>query len=136
MSTKEIFDIIYALLFVVAILVGVYATKHTSNNKLVSTVESLAAAFVRQYETTDASGSAKMKAVINSVSETLEKSGHKVDPTVIAMIEAFAEKEVAKMNADKPVTVTPTIDEDTAKSVDGFNEDEVKDLTEGVDADA
>ncbi|RMC36912.1 hypothetical protein F5ESL0236_07880 [Lactobacillus sp. ESL0236] len=99
--TKLIFDAVYAALFLSAILVGLYASKHATKNKALLFIEDLAAAFVRQAETTDLDGQAKMDNVISSVEDALVSHGIKVDATIEAVIRAFAEKEVAKMNANK-----------------------------------
>lgn len=99
--TKLIFDTVYAVLFLLAIFIGLYASKHATKNKALLFIEDLAAAFVRQAETTDLDGKTKMDNVIASVEDALVNHGIKVDATIEAVIRAFAEKEVAKMNAGK-----------------------------------
>lgn len=99
--TKLIFDTVYAVLFLLAIFVGFYASKHATKNKILLFVEDLAQAFVYQAETTDLDGKTKMDNVIASVEDALVNHGIKIDASLEAMIRAFAEKEVAKMNAGK-----------------------------------
>lgn len=99
--TKIIFDTVYAVLFLLAILVGLYASKHATKNKILLFVEDLAQAFVHQAETTDLKGETKMDNVISGVEDALVSHGIKVDATLEAVIRAFAEKEVAKMNTEK-----------------------------------
>lgn len=98
---KIIFDTVYAVLFLLAVLVGFYATKHVTKNKALLFVEDLAKAFVHQAETTDLPGKTKMDNVISSVEDTLVNHGIKADASLEAVIRAFAEQEVAKMNTDK-----------------------------------
>lgn len=99
--TKLIFDSVYAGLFLLAIFTGLYASKHATKNKALLFIEDLAAAFVRQAETTDLDGQTKMDNVISGVEDALVSHGIKVDATLEAVIRAFAEKEVAKMNTEK-----------------------------------
>lgn len=99
--TKLIFDAVYAALFLLAILVGLYASRHATKSKILLFVEDLAQAFVHQAETTNLDGETKMDNVIASVEDALVSHGIKVDPSLEAMIRAFAEQEVAKMNANK-----------------------------------
>ncbi|WEV42938.1 phage holin, LLH family [Lactobacillus sp. ESL0684] len=113
MSTKEIFDLIYAVLVMVAIIayigVKLYSQNHTIKNKWVAQIPDLAAAFVHEAETTDGEGTKKMDAVINEVSRVLAAHNIKVDPTIEAAIRAYAEQEVAKMNADKSAAEPDTL---------------------------
>ena len=99
--TKSIFDTVYAVLFLLAIFTGLYASKHATKNKILLFVEDLAQAFVHQAETTDLDGQTKMDNVISGVEDALVSHGVKVDASLEAMIRAFAEQEVAKMNANK-----------------------------------
>ncbi|MDF7672183.1 phage holin, LLH family [Lactobacillus sp. ESL0701] len=130
MSVKDYLDLSYAGLVVVAIVayvgVKVYGEHHTIKNKWVAEIPNLAAAFVHEAETTGGDGKSKMNAVINEVTRVLSARGVKIDPTIEAAIRAFAEKEVAKMNADKP----DKTDAETPATADDFNEDDVKDETE------
>ncbi|WEV37749.1 phage holin, LLH family [Lactobacillus sp. ESL0677] len=98
---KIMFDTVYAVLFLLAVLVGFYATKHVAKNKAMLFIEDLATAFVHQAETTDLHGQDKMSNVLNSVEAVLEKNHIKVDPIIESAIKAFAEQEVAKMNEGK-----------------------------------
>jgi hypothetical protein len=105
MSDKDMFDLGYYGLIVVAIIayvaVKIYSQHHTIKNKWITQIPDLAAAFVHEVETTGGDGKAKMNAVIDEVSRVLTARGVKIDPTIEAAIRAFAEKEVAKMNANK-----------------------------------
>lgn len=105
MSIKDWFDLSYAILVVVAIVayagVKLYGLHHTIKNKWIAQIPDLATAFVHEAETTGGDGKAKMNAVIDEVSRVLTARGVKIDPTIEAAIRAFAEKEVAKMNANK-----------------------------------
>jgi hypothetical protein len=67
-----------------------------------------------------------MNAVIDEVSRVLTARGVKIDPTIEAAIRAFAEKEVAKMNADKTDQTTT----DTPATVENYDPDTVTDLTQ------
>ena len=136
MSVKEIFDMIYALLIVVAIIaysvVKLYGLKHEIKNKWIAQIPDLAAGFVHEAETTGGNGTAKMDIVVTSVCNILRNSGVKITPDVESAIKAFAEKEVAKMNATKPA-----IDHaDEAQSVDDFDESKVIDNVKGSDTNA
>lgn len=122
MNTKMIFDTVYAVLFLVAILVGIYATKHTSNNKIMLFIEDLATAFVHEAETTGGDGKAKMNAVISEVTRVLTAQGVKVDPTIEAAVRAYAEKEVAKMNPQKP---SKEQTQGTATAAGDFDEEQI-----------
>ncbi|WEV36201.1 phage holin, LLH family [Lactobacillus sp. ESL0677] len=130
MSIKDYLDWGYAGLVVVAIVayvsVKVYGEHHTIKNKWIAQIPDLAAAFVHEAETTQGEGKAKMNAVISEVTRVLAARGVKIDPTIEAAIRAFAEKEVAKMNADKP----DKTDAETPATADDYNEDDVKDQTE------
>lgn len=105
MSVKDMFDLGYYSLLVVAIVayvvIKLYSQKHTIKNKWIAQIPDLAAAFVHEAETTGGDGKAKMNAVIDEVSRVLIARGVKIDPTIEAAIRAFAEKEVAKMNANR-----------------------------------
>lgn len=136
MSVKEIFDMIYALLIVVAIIaysvVRLYSLKHQIKNKWIAQIPDLAAGFVHEAETTGGNGTAKMDIVVTSVCNILRNSGVKITPDIESAIKAFAEKEVAKMNAAKPA-----IDHvDEAQSVDDFDENKVIDNVKGSDSNA
>ena len=136
MSVKEIFDMIYALLIVVAIIaysvVRLYSLKHEIKNKWIAQIPDLAAGFVHEAETTGGNGTAKMDIVVTSVCNILRNSGVKITPDVESAIKAFAEKEVAKMNAAKPAD--DHVDE--AQSVDDFDENKVIDNVKGSDTNA
>ena len=136
MSVKEIFDMIYALLIVVAIIaysvVRLYSLKHEIKNKWIAQIPDLAAGFVHEAETTGGNGTAKMDIVVTSVCNILRNSGVKITPDIESAIKAFAEKEVAKMNTTKPA-----IDHvDEAQSVDDFDESKVIDNVKGSDNNA
>ena len=136
MSVKEIFDMIYALLIVVAIIaysvVKLYSLKHEIKNKWIAQIPDLAAGFVHEAETTGGNGTAKMDIVVTSVCNILRNSGVKITPDVESAIKAFAEKEVAKMNAAKPASNNS----DEAQSVDDFDESKVIDNIKGSDTNA
>ena len=136
MSVKEIFDMVYALLIVVAIIaysvVRLYSLKHEIKNKWIAQIPDLAAGFVHEAETTGGNGTAKMDIVVTSVCNILRNSGVKITPDVESAIKAFAEKEVAKMNAAKPAD--DHVDE--AQSVDDFDENKVIDNVKGSDTNA
>lgn len=136
MSVKEIFDMIYALLIVVAIIaysvVRLYSLKHEIKNKWIAQIPDLAAGFVHEAETTGGNGTAKMDIVVTSVCNILRNSGVKITPDIESAIKAFAEKEVAKMNAAKPAD--DHVDE--AQSVDDFDENKVIDNVKGSDTNA
>ena len=136
MSVKEIFDMIYALLIVVAIIaysvVKLYSLKHEIKNKWVAQIPNLAAGFVHEAETTGGNGTAKMDIVVTSVCNILRNSGVKITPDIESAIKAFAEKEVAKMNAAK----TASNNSDEAQSVDDFDESKVIDNVKGSDNNA
>ena len=136
MSVKEIFDMIYALLIVVAIIaysvVRLYSLKHEIKNKWIAQIPDLAAGFVHEAETTGGNGTAKMDIVVTSVCNILRNSGIKITPDIESAIKAFAEKEVAKMNAAKPAD--DHVDE--AQSVDDFDENKVIDNVKGSDSNA
>ena len=136
MSVKEIFDMIYALLIVVAIIaysvVRLYSLKHEIKNKWIAQIPDLAAGFVHEAETTGGNGPAKMDIVVTSVCNILRNSGVKITPDIESAIKAFAEKEVAKMNAAKPAD--DHVDE--AQSVDDFDENKVIDNVKGSDTNA
>lgn len=136
MSVKEIFDMIYALLIVVAIIaysvVKLYGLKHQIKNKWIAQIPDLAAGFVHEAETTGGNGTAKMDIVVTSVCNILRNSGVKITPDIESAIKAFAEKEVAKMNATKPANNNS----DEAQSVDDFDESKVIDNVKGSDSNA
>lgn len=136
MSVKEIFDMIYALLIVIAIIaysvVKLYSLKHEIKNKWIAQIPDLAAGFVHEAETTGGNGTAKMDIVVTSVCNILRNYGVKVTPDIESAIKAFAEKEVAKMNATKPTTNNS----DEAQSVDDFDENKVIDNVKGSDTNA
>ena len=136
MSVKEIFDMIYALLIVVAIIaysvVKLYSLKHEIKNKWVAQIPNLAAGFVHEAETTGGNGTAKMDIVVTSVCNILRNSGVKITPDIESAIKAFAEKEVAKMNAAK----TASNNSDEVQSVDDFDESKVIDNVKGSDSNA
>ena len=137
MSVKEIFDMIYALLIVVAIIaysvVKLYGLKHEIKNKWIAQIPDLAAGFVHEAETTGGNGTAKMDIVVTSVCNILRNSGVIITPDVEqSAIKAFAEKEVAKMNATKPAD--NHVDE--AQFVDDFDENKVIDNVKGSDSNA
>ncbi|RMC46502.1 phage holin, LLH family [Lactobacillus sp. ESL0230] len=106
MSVKDMFDLGYYSLFIVAIVayvaVKIYSQKHTIKNKWIAQIPNLAAAFVHEAETTGGEGTKKMDIVITSVCDILRQNKVVITPEVEAMIRAFAEKEVAKINASKP----------------------------------
>ncbi|WEV39295.1 phage holin, LLH family [Lactobacillus sp. ESL0680] len=135
MSIKDYLDLGYAGLVVVAIVayvgVKVYGEHHTIKNKWIAQIPDLAAAFVHEAETTGGDGTKKMDIVITSVVNILTSHGVQIDPTIEAAIKAYAEKEVAKMNANKPTTKPA----DKAESVDNFDETKVKDEV-GTDSNA
>ena len=136
MSVKEIFDIVYALLVAVAIIaysvVRLYSLKHEIKNKWIAQIPDLAAGFVHEAETTGGNGTAKMDIVVTSVCNILRNYGIKITPDIESAIKAFAEKEVAKMNAAKPAD--DHVDE--AQSVDDFDESKVIDNVKGSDTNA
>lgn len=136
MSVKEIFDMVYALLIVVAIIaysvVRLYSLKHEIKNKWIAQIPDLAAGFVHEAETTGGNGTAKMDIVVTSVCNILRNSGVKITPDIESAIKAFAEKEVAKMNATKPASNNS----DEAQSVDDFDESKVIDDVKGSDTNA
>lgn len=136
MSVKEIFDMVYALLIVVAIIaysvVKLYSLKHEIKNKWIAQIPDLAAGFVHEAETTGGNGTAKMDVVVTSVCNILRHYGVKVTPDIESAIKAFAEKEVAKMNATKPTDVHA----DEAQSVDDYDESKVIDNVKGSDSNA
>ena len=106
MSVKEIFDMIYALLIVVAIIaysvVKLYGLKHEIKNKWIAQIPDLAAAFVHQAETTNNDGPAKMDNVVTSVCDILRKNHINITSELETAIKAYAEKELATtINADK-----------------------------------
>ena len=136
MSVKEIFDMIYALLIVVAIIaysvVKLYGLKHEIKNKWIAQIPDLAAGFVHEAETTGGNGTAKMDIVVTSVCNILRNYGIKITPDIESAIKAFAEKEVAKMNTTKPASNNS----DEAQSVDDFDESKVIDNVKGSDTNA
>lgn len=127
---------IYALLILIAIIaysvVKLYSLKHEIKNKWIAQIPNLAAGFVHEAETTGGNGTAKMDIVVTSVCNILRNSGVKITPDIESAIKAFAEKEVAKMNATKPVN--DPVDE--AQSVDDFDENKVIDNVKGSDSNA
>ena len=136
MSVKEIFDMVYALLIVIAIIaysvVRLYSLKHEIKNKWIAQIPDLAAGFVHEAETTGGNGTAKMDIVVTSVCNILRNSGVKITSNIESAIKAFAEKEVAKMNAAKPAA--DHVDE--TQSVDDFDESKVIDNVKGSDSNA
>lgn len=106
MSVKDMFDLGYYSLLIVAIVayvaVKIYSQHHTIKNKWIAQIPDLAAAFVHEAETTGGDGTKKMDIVITSVCDILRQNKVAITPEVEAMIRAFAEKEVAKINASKP----------------------------------
>lgn len=136
MSVKEIVDMIYVLLIDIAIIaysvVRLYSLKHEIKNKWIAQIPNLAAGFVHEAETTGGNGTAKMDIVVTSVCNILRNSGVKITPDIESAIKAFAEKEVAIMNATKPVN--DQVDE--AQSVDDFDENKVIDNVKGSDSNA
>lgn len=105
MSVKEIYDMVYAILIVIAIIlytvVKLYSLKHEIKNKWIADIPDLAAGFVHEAETTGGNGSKKMEIVITSVCNILRQNKINITPEIESLIKAFAEKEVAKINADK-----------------------------------
>lgn len=103
MSVKEIYDMVYAILIVIAIIsytvVKLYSLKHEIKNKWIDDIPDLAAGFVHEAETTGGNGSKKMEIVITSVCNILRQHKINITPEIESLIKAFAEKEVAKMNA-------------------------------------
>lgn len=103
MSVKEIYDMVYAILIVIAIIlytvVKLYSLKHEIKNKWIADIPDLAAAFVHEAETTGGNGSKKMEIVITSICNILRQHKINITPEIESLIKAFAEKEVAKMNA-------------------------------------
>lgn len=139
MSVKDYLNLVYAVLVIIAIVayvgVKVYGEHHTIKNKWIAEIPNLAAAFVHEAETTGGDGTKKMDIVITSVVNILTSHGVKIDPTIEAAIKAYAEKEVAKMNANKQVDKPASDDEPEAKSIDNFDEAKVKDEV-GTDTNA
>lgn len=124
MSIKDWFDLSYAILVVVAIVayagVKLYGLHHTIKNKWITQIPDLAAAFVHEAETTGGDGTKKMDIVITSVCNILRQNKVAITPDIESAIKAFAEKEVAKMNANK------TIDHPTVETVSVDDYDETK----------
>lgn len=133
MSVKEIFDMVHALLIVVAIIaysvVKLYSLKHEIKNKWIAQIPDLAAGFDHEAETTGSNGTVKMDIVVTSVCNILRHYGVKVTPDIESAIKAFAEKEVAKMNAAKPIEDYSA----EAQSIDDFDESKVIDNVKGSD---
>lgn len=132
MSIKDWFDLSYAILVVVAIVayagVKLYGLHHTIKNKWLVQIPDLAAAFVHEAETTDGDGTKKMDIVITSVCNILRQNKVAITPDIESAIKAFAEKEVAKMNANKtidhPTTETVSVDDyDETKVIDNKPEE-------------
>lgn len=69
MSVKEIFDMVYAILVVLAIIVycvvTIYDIKHKIKNKWIADIPNLATGFVHEAETTGDSGKKKMNLCFN-----------------------------------------------------------------------
>lgn len=113
MSVKDMFDLGYYSLLIVAIVayvaVKIYSQHHTIKNKWVAQIPDLAAAFVHEAETTGGDGTKKMDIVITSVCDILRQNKVAITPEVEAMIRAFAEKEVAKINSSKPEEIAKEV---------------------------
>lgn len=132
MSVKDMFDLGYYGLIVVAIAayvaVKIYSQHHTIKNKWILQIPDLAAAFVHEAETTGGDGTKKMDIVITSVCNILRQNKVVITPEIESAIKAFAEKEVAKMNANKtidhPIAETVSVDDyDETKVIDNKPEE-------------
>lgn len=99
MNLKYWFDLGYAVLVIIALIIlgwssthRVQSSKLEAKSKIFADIKAVAGAFVHYYDTTEMAGSKKMAGVIDSTTKALSDRGYKIDPDVKALVEAFAQQ--------------------------------------------